>query len=104
MLLTDSSLFDNDWDKFREYHQQEDEREFLEIKEDQEKYRREKAQKIISDICQTHGVYDLEDIQRHPEVIDDIIETLKKISGLSLTKIAGFLGVSYSRVQRNRKY
>jgi hypothetical protein len=107
-ILTESmrftySLFDYKWVRFKEYHQQEDENEYLEIKEDIEKYRNEKAKKIISDLCQSLGVYDIDDINSHPEILDDIISELIKSSGLSLNKIAKFLGLSYSRVQRNRR-
>lgn len=96
------SLFDNKWQRFYNYHLQEDEKEFLEIKEDLEKYRYEKAQKLIAEICVANGIYDRRDLQRQPEIMKNIISALRRKSGLSLEKIAKLLEVPYYRVQSNK--
>jgi len=53
-------LFNNSIEEFKNFHTIEDSNEYLEIIEDLEKNREEKAQEIIAECYVKHGLLDLE--------------------------------------------
>jgi len=92
-------LFYNSISAFQEFHQQEDEREYLEIKEDQIKFKEEKAHRIITKHCNKKGILYDKEIKKNREMMKEIISDLVENSGLSLRSIAKMTNISYSTVQ-----
>lgn len=93
------SLFDNKVIDFINYHNQYDYQEYLEIVEDQEKYRMERAQKIITDLCNKYGVVEAEEIHNNEKIKTEIILSLFKRSGLSMRGISRLTDIGFSSVQ-----
>jgi REP element-mobilizing transposase RayT len=93
------ALFNKQIDLFVAYHDIEDEDEYLEIKEDIDKYREEKAQKIIEKYCRKYQLTNIIDIHRHSDIRDQIIKELISKSRLSFRRIAAITGMSYSSIQ-----
>ncbi len=94
--------FEGDKEKFRGFHNQQDDEEYLEIKEDLERHRLERAQEIIAVFSRSHGLTDQPEYLNHPAALDKLIAELLEKSRLSYRKAAVLLGVSYSRVSQAR--
>lgn len=97
------SLFNNNDRGFKEYHQEEDDEEYLEIKEDQIRYREERCQKIIADFCNKYDIIESREIYNNKELLKEIIDELADRSGMSLRAIAKHIEVSFSTIQAIRK-
>lgn len=92
--------FTGDIAQFESFHLQQDDQEYLEIKEDAETYRLDRSQGIIETFCKANGIREASELYQNPTGLDQLIFNLVKTSGLSLRKIAALLGVSYSRVHQ----
>jgi len=92
-------LFNNSNAEFEQFHKVMDNREYMEIKEDQLKYREERSQRIITDCCNKYGIVDAKEIHGNKEILEEIVKEMIESSGMSLRKIAEFIGVSFSTVQ-----
>lgn len=84
----------NGREKFIHYHKLEDDNEYLEIKEDRDNYRLEKAQSIISDFFKKKGIREAKDLKSYPHHLEELIIKLLKKTKLSHRKIASLLGIS----------
>ncbi len=93
------TLFSQSPKTFSIFHQIEDPNEYLEIKEDLEKYRKQKVQEIIDDICETKDIED-DDIYNNDDALSEIVASLKSDSSLSRRQMAKLLGVTESKLRR----
>lgn len=84
----------NGVEKFIEFHRLEDDNEYLEIREDMDYYRLEKAQKIISQYFKEKGIYEAKELSIDPILLEEIIIRLLNNTKLSHRKIASLLGIS----------
>lgn len=96
-------LFNSRIESFTAFHQKEDKREYLEIKEDQIKFRQERAQQIIKDICHEKGIIDEKEMHSHPLVMNEIASCLVADSGLAGRQIAILMGITESMLRRIKK-
>ena len=96
-------LFSNSIDEFKAFHMVKDDNEYLEIKEDIERFREEKAQEIIGECCAKHGIIEAYQIKGNERVMNDLIVELIDKSGMSYRKIARLLEISYNTVREAGK-
>ncbi len=94
------SFFNNSIEGFKNFHAIEDSNEYLEIKEDLEKIREEKAQGIIAECCRKHGVLETDHLKVNKKVRNELILKLIDRSGLSYRSIARLLEIPYSTVRK----
>ena len=80
--------------KFICFHKEQDDNEYLEIKEDRDKYRLEKAQELISSYFKEKGINDAKELNKYPEYMEEIIKILLSNTELSHRKVAGLLSIS----------
>lgn len=92
--------FNEDAAGFAAFHQQPDYGEYLEIKEEVEQYRMERAQEVIAAYCRASGVQDAAEFRHHQEALNELIGELLDNSRLSHRKIAELVGASSSRVHQ----
>jgi REP element-mobilizing transposase RayT len=83
---------------FIDFHKLEDEYTHLEIKEDQDKYRLEKAQLIIQKYCQKYGIVDRKELEQQTDILEEMIREIKKSCHLSLRKLSGLTEISVTRL------
>lgn len=84
--------------KFIEFHKLEDDNEYLEIQEDRDLYRLERAQKIISGYFKEKGIYEAKELNKNPVMLEEIIIRMLNNTKLSQRKIASILGISNNTV------
>lgn len=75
--------FDNNKESFKNFHQLYDDREYLEINEDQLQYRKERAQNIVTRFCNKHGVHDSTELHKDQSKLEELLIELSAKSGLS---------------------
>lgn len=92
--------FSNNINHFIEFHKQKDDNEYLEIKEDQEIYRLEHAQEIISTYFKEKGITEAKEVTKNLVYLEGIVQELLKHSKLSHRQIASILGISKSIVHK----
>ncbi len=97
------SLFNDDENGFRAYHTETDENTYLEIKEDGEKFKEEKIQKLISRYCHDHGLQDVSEIHRDEIHLAALVNELISNGGMSLRGTARLLEISYGAVRECRR-
>lgn len=85
---------------FEAFHRERDDNEYLEIKEDVEKLRMERAQEIIEAFCRANGISEAGELSGIGAGMQELISELLTKSKVSHRKIAGLLGVSASRVHQ----
>ena len=94
-------LFANDVDSFINFHKQQDDNEYLEIKDDKEAYKIDAARNVIKDFFADKGIIDARELKRNPEWMDTLIKELRQNSRLSLRQIAELtelpLGIVYEK-------
>jgi REP element-mobilizing transposase RayT/predicted XRE-type DNA-binding protein len=90
-------------ESFKAFHRLDDEGEYLDTKEEMEQLKYIKAQKIISEFCESKGVSDVRQLTVKPYLMDSLIEVMIHKSNLSLRKIADMLEVSRNMVQESAK-
>lgn len=94
------NLFSFSLDQFKKFHLEEETEEFLEINEDLEKEREERAQKIINKYFDKYAVKDVDVLTNNKEVLEDIVKELLKKSYLSHRRIAEILNISRGYVHK----
>ncbi len=92
-------LFNDKLESFEEFHTIEDSKEYLEIKEDMERIREEKAQAIISECFSKHGIDEMVQIRGDGWIKNELIGNLIRKSGLSYRSISRLLELPYSSVR-----
>lgn len=92
--------FSNNKELFAEFHRQKDNYEYMDIKEDIEKERLEKAQEIIEIYFKEKGLRDGQQVIKNQVYLDELIQKLIKDSRLTHRKIANLLGISNSAVHK----
>lgn len=92
--------FSNDLKQFKEFHKEEDNCEYLEIKEDIEKERFERAQEIISRYFTEKGLTEAKQVIKNPVYLEEIIRNLLKGSRLTHRQIASLLEISNNAVHQ----
>lgn len=92
--------FSNNISHFIKFHKQKDDNEYLEIKEDQETYRLEHAQEIISTYFKEKGLTEAKEVIKNPVYLEGIIQELLKRSKLTHRQISSILGISKSIVHK----
>ena len=92
-------MFQNDVDAFREFHKLEDDKEYLEIKEDKQKFREDKIQKTMEAFCGKYNISELRKEAMTPDMKAEIIEDLIRC-GLSLRSISKILESPFSSIQK----
>ena len=92
------SYFNGDLEKFEFFHAQQDDEEFLDMKEDIEQNRLDKAEQVISSFCIARGVIDSKQIKGDVEALNELIIVLIEKSKLPYRKIAALLEIPYSRI------
>lgn len=93
-------FFDNNISQFIEYHKQVDNNEYIEIKEEQEKFKLEVGQKIIEDFFEDKGIISEKELASNPEWKDELVVKLKSNSHLTLRQIAKLTGLSLNIVHK----
>ncbi|MGD9678354.1 MAG: transposase [Vulcanibacillus sp.] len=100
-------FFNNKIINFEEFHNQEDVYEYLEIKEDREKYRQREGQKIITEYLKEKGIIDAKELKNNPKWICELVEELSDKTKLTLRQIARLtdltLGMTYEIIKKNTK-
>lgn len=94
------SYFTESLAEFIEYHHIEEYDEYLELKEDRDKFREEQAQKVISKYCEKYQIISIMTIPENEELRSKIILEIKDKSHLPLRRIGEIMGMSYSRINR----
>ncbi|MDP3058442.1 MAG: transposase [bacterium] len=90
--------FGGKMESFIQYHYKEDYAEFLDMKEDIERYRIEAGQKIIEQFCDVRGILSSQEIHRVSGLLDELILKLLQGTKLSHRQIASLLEISASVV------
>lgn len=96
-------LFLGSTEEFEKFHLQEDTREFLEIQEDLEIQREEKAQKIIAEYCQQYNIVEAKELNNRKNVLEEVVIELINTSNLSHRRIAELTGITRGTVHRIAK-
>ena len=96
-------LFQGSIGQFEAFHLKEDDCEFLEIKEDLEKEREEKAKNIINKYRQQNSNEEIEGLDLGKETLEKVILELIEKSRLSHRRIAELVGITRSVVHRIAK-
>jgi REP element-mobilizing transposase RayT len=91
--------FNNDIEAFVKYHTMEDEEEYLEIIEDLQIQRDERAQRIISEYCNKYNATSISGIHKQVELQEQIIKELIVKSKLPLRRLGKMTGMTYSSIQ-----
>ena len=79
---------------FIEFHKIEDDNEYLEINEDRDLYRLEKAQSIISAYFKEKGIFEAKELNKSSRMLEEIVISILDRTKLSQRKIASILGIS----------
>ena len=87
------SMFSDDVDRFRQFHLEKDEQEYLDTKEEIAQNRLDLAQDIIEEYCIQKGIVDSRQIYGSPEHVRAIVTELLKRTKLSHRKMASLLGI-----------
>jgi REP element-mobilizing transposase RayT/DNA-binding transcriptional regulator YiaG len=89
--------------EFKEFHNIEDYVEHLETEEDLEKYRIERAVKMINDYCSVYNLFHINEINQRKEIRNTIIRDLSNNCKLSQRRLSQLTGVSKSTIQEIAK-
>lgn len=96
-------LFSNSKEHYIKFHSEEETQEFLDIKEDIEREREEKANRIINKYCQQYAIIKTIELKNRKDVLEKIIIELLKNSNLSHRRIAEFLDIDRGTVHNAAK-
>ncbi|MBT9177491.1 MAG: hypothetical protein DDT20_01824 [Firmicutes bacterium] len=92
------ALFGGNLTSYAEFHALPDSTEHLEIPEDLEMLRRERAAQLLEDFCREKGIERRQHLLSNPEFFADIVMRLTQGAGLSLRQAAELLETSHRRV------
>ena len=84
--------------KFIDFHKLDDGNEYLEIKEDRDRYRIEKAQEIIATHLNANGMDDMKELGNEPKLLEEIVKDILDNTKLSHRKISNLLGINNNTV------
>jgi REP element-mobilizing transposase RayT len=93
-------LFGGDLQRFITFHAQEDDSEYLEIREDVEQNKEALASAAIETFCRENGVMHAKEIQASPELFGELCRRLVHGVGLSLRKTAEYLATTHQKVHQ----
>lgn len=93
-------LFSNNLELFRQFHQEDDRSEFLDMREDIEHNRAQAAQAIIAGFCSAKGITDSKEICGRDTCLDELLAQLLRGTKLSHRDIAKLLEISNSAVHK----
>lgn len=93
-------LFSGSILQFKKFHLEDETEtyEFLEVQEDLEREREEKAIRIIKKYCKEYGIAEVDELNNRKDVLEEVVIELLKSSHLSHRKIAELTGVTRGRV------
>ena len=91
-------MFSGSIKRFEEFHLEEDTAEFLEIQEDLEREREEKAGKIINRYCKKYGIIEPKMLNSKRGILEEVVIELIQRSHLSHRRIAELVGVTRGTV------
>lgn len=98
-------LFSRSIEQFKGFHLEEENSEFLEIKEDLDREREERARMIINKSLKKHGLKDIKGLHYSKEILEDIVMELLRKSCLPHRKIAELLEITRGTVHNiSKKY
>jgi len=84
---------------FKRFHKIEGTKEYLEIKEDQEQRRIDRAQRIIEKHCNKYGLEKGKELLRNENKLKELVQELKDIN-LPMRKIAEMINISLGKVHQ----
>jgi REP element-mobilizing transposase RayT len=79
---------------FEQFHLEEDMHEFIEIREDLEREREERARRIIDSYCRKYNVDNIDKFHDNRNLLEEIIIELIQLSKLSHRRIAEITGIN----------
>jgi len=85
---------------FKQFHQREDHREFLDMRDDVEHNRIRAAQAVIEAFCNVRGITDSQEIHTRGAYLEDLVAELLQDTRLSHRHIAKLLMISNSAVHK----
>jgi len=93
-------LFNGSSKTFIEFHARPDETEYLEIREDLEKHRKDVALRLLEDFCSEKGITKSQQIHGNPEFFAEISMRLTIEAKLSFRQAAEILETTHRRVHQ----
>lgn len=87
-------MFSGSIEEYEQFHLKEETDEFLEVKEDLEREREERASKIIGKYCKKYRVKTVIELHESRKIVEEIIIELIKKSNLSHRRIAELTGIT----------
>ena len=96
-------IFSGSIEEYKKFHLMDDTEEFLEIKEDLEREREERARRIISDYCKKYKVSKLEELANKRHILEEIIVEMLNKSRLPHRRIAEMTGTTRGIVNNIQK-
>ncbi len=93
-------LFDKNEKKYIDFHQEEDYREYLEIKEDQYKIRQDYVYKIINDVCRKNKMSASIEAYQNPLILTEIITCVNSKINISNRKLAEIIGTKEYTIRK----
>ena len=96
-------IFSSSIEEYKKFHLMDDTEEFLEIKEDLEREREERARRIISDYCKKYKVSKLEELANKRHILEEIIVEMLNKSRLPHRRIAEMTGTTRGIVNNIQK-
>lgn len=96
-------IFSGSIEEYKKFHLMDDTEEFLEIKEDLEREREERARRIISDYCKKYKVSKLEELANKRHILEEIIIEMLNKSRLPHRRIAEMTGTTRGIVNNIQK-
>lgn len=91
-------LFGDNMQDFIKFHAHTDGTEYLETREDLERYQRENAFQVLEAFCVEKGIVRAKQVYSDPELFAEVCVRLTKEAGLSLRQAADILETSHKRV------
>jgi REP element-mobilizing transposase RayT len=98
--LTTLEMFGGKVQSFAEFHARPDDTEYLETREDLEKYRMTVASRVLEESCSEKGIVSAREIHANPELFAEISMRLIQGTKLSLRQAAELLETTHGRVHQ----
>ncbi|MFZ7121419.1 MAG: REP-associated tyrosine transposase [Eubacteriaceae bacterium] len=97
------NYFQNKHDSFITFHDKEEQQEYLEIKEDLEQYRLDRAQNIIEKYCTKYGIIEAKELKGQLDVLERLVKEIREECNLSLRKLSKLTEISVARLHNMTK-
>ena len=91
-------LFSGSIVQFKKFHLEEEKNEFLEIQEDLEREREEKAMRIIRKYCEKYGIIDEKELGNKIDILEEVVIELLISSHFPHRRIAELTGITRGKV------